>query len=73
MGGFQYIVVGLIGIVLGSYLTYRVNQATNQQLLASIKAELEQYVIKSKTSRLTPEEQKRAEILQAQIDILTKK
>lgn len=69
----NYTLVGLLGIILGAYLSYRVNQITNKQLLDALKAELEQYMVKAQTGRLTPEEQARINGLQEALRILQKK
>lgn len=69
----RYILVGLIGIILGAYLNYKVNEITNAKLLASLKAELEQYIIKAKTGKLTSEAQTKIDGLQEAINILNKK
>lgn len=65
----QVILVGLIGLSVGAFLNYKVNQISNKELLASLTTQLSNLNIQAQTSK-SSDIQNQIIALQAQIDLL---
>lgn len=73
MKNWKVIVIGILGLSLGAFLNYIVNNISNKKLLDELRAELASYQAQNAAGRITTETQKRITELQAQINILTNK
>lgn len=68
----NFILVGIVGAIVGALLQYMANLISNEKLKKELIAELTILLDKNKTGRVTTDEQKRITELQAQLNILNR-
>ena len=67
------ILIGILGLIVGAFFNYLSNRISNNQLLASITAQINALQIKGKAGRLSAADQTQLIALQAQQNLLKNK